>query len=237
MIKGGEQYRIISDQVGSPRLVINTASGTVVQRIDYDMWGNVTADSNPGFQPFGFAGGIYDHQTELVRFGARDYDPEVGQWTVKDPIDFAGGSENLYAYVGNNSPNSIDTNGKNEILLPFLGFCIASAAGPTVVAAYNGDSLSSVAKTALTSCAIGTLRAIGAVVGPAVTTGSVIAAVIGTIAGSAASSADSASSILNVPNQTPVEPSDMNSPDPVSEDIHKEFCRQNPGAPNCRDCP
>ena len=25
-----------------------------------------------GFQPFGFAGGLYDNQTKLVRFGARD---------------------------------------------------------------------------------------------------------------------------------------------------------------------
>ena len=35
---------------------------------------------------FGFAGGIYDPDTELVRFGARDYDPRVGRWTTKDPI-------------------------------------------------------------------------------------------------------------------------------------------------------
>ena len=33
------------------------------------------------FQPFGFAGGLYDHQTGLIRFGARDYDSEAGRWT------------------------------------------------------------------------------------------------------------------------------------------------------------
>ena len=32
-------------------------------------------DTNPGFQPFGFAGGLYDRGTELTHFGARDYDP------------------------------------------------------------------------------------------------------------------------------------------------------------------
>ncbi|MFZ1827466.1 MAG: RHS repeat-associated core domain-containing protein [Candidatus Competibacteraceae bacterium] len=56
-------------------------------------------DTNPGFQPFGFAGGLYDQDTGLVRFGARDYDPETGRWTAKDPILFAGGDANLFAYV------------------------------------------------------------------------------------------------------------------------------------------
>ncbi len=46
-----------------------------------DAWGQVLADSSPGFQPFGFAGGLWDRDTGLVRFGARDYDPEVGRWT------------------------------------------------------------------------------------------------------------------------------------------------------------
>jgi len=36
-------------------------------------------------QPFGFAGGIYDPDTGLVRFGARGYDAETGRWTAKDP--------------------------------------------------------------------------------------------------------------------------------------------------------
>ena len=41
-------------------------------------------DTNPGFQPFGFAGGLYDPDTGLVRFGARDYDAETGRWTSKE---------------------------------------------------------------------------------------------------------------------------------------------------------
>ena len=99
MIKGGVTYRIITDHLGSPRLVVNTRHRRVAQRIDYDALGNVSTDTNPGFQPFGFAGGLYDRDTGLVRFGARDYDPAVGRWTTKDPIDFAGGDANLYAYA------------------------------------------------------------------------------------------------------------------------------------------
>jgi RHS repeat-associated protein len=61
----------------------------------------VIQDTNPGFQPFGYAGGLYDAATGLVRFGARDYDPSLGRWTAKDPVGLAGGSTNLYAYVRN----------------------------------------------------------------------------------------------------------------------------------------
>ncbi|MEO8801648.1 MAG: RHS repeat-associated core domain-containing protein [Polyangiaceae bacterium] len=49
------------------------------------------------FQPFGFAAGIYDPDTKLVRFGARDYNPRLGRWMTKDPIRF-GGALNFYAY-------------------------------------------------------------------------------------------------------------------------------------------
>ena len=68
-------------------------------------------DSNPGFQPFGFAGGLYDTDTKLVRFGARDYDASTARWTSKDPIGFNGGDPNLYEYVVNDPVNGIDSYG------------------------------------------------------------------------------------------------------------------------------
>jgi RHS repeat-associated protein len=61
--------------------------------------------------PFGFAGGLYDAATGLVRFGARDYDPSVGRWTSKDPVRFAGGM-NIYGYVVNDPVNRLDPTGK-----------------------------------------------------------------------------------------------------------------------------
>jgi RHS repeat-associated protein len=111
MVKGGVTYRIIADPLGSPRLVINTTTGQIVQRLDYDEFGNITMDTNPGFQPFGFAGGLYDPDTRLVRFGARDYDAETGRWTTKDPILFQSSDANLYAYVLNNPTTRVDPSG------------------------------------------------------------------------------------------------------------------------------
>ena len=100
MVKGGVEYRILSDHLGSPRLVVSTVDGSIAERIDYDELGNVLQDTAPGFQPFGFAGGLYDRDTGFVRFGARDYDPATGRWTAKDPASFHGGDTNLYAYAG-----------------------------------------------------------------------------------------------------------------------------------------
>ncbi len=79
MEKGGDTYRIISDHPGSPRMVVDTATGDIVRQMEYDAFGGIETDSNPGFQPFGFAGGLYDPHTGLVRFGARDYDAYTGR--------------------------------------------------------------------------------------------------------------------------------------------------------------
>ncbi|MEX2282347.1 MAG: RHS repeat-associated core domain-containing protein [Gemmatimonadota bacterium] len=128
MVRSGTTYRIITDQLGSVRLVVNSTTGQVVQRIDYDEYGNITADSNAGFQPFGYAGGLLDSQVGLTRFGARDYDAVAGRWTAQDPIGFTGGSPNLYEYVGNDPVNAIDPTGKFIDLgldLAFIGYDIA----------------------------------------------------------------------------------------------------------------
>lgn len=111
MLKDGATYRIVSDHLGSVRVVVNSADGAIAQRMDYAASGNVVYDSNPGFQPFGFVGGIHDRHTGLTRFGARDYDPQTGRWTAKDPILFAGGDTNLYRYAAGDPVNWVDPGG------------------------------------------------------------------------------------------------------------------------------
>jgi RHS repeat-associated protein len=114
MIRGGEKFAFVSDERGSVRMVVAMGSGSVVQELRYDVWGRVVFDSNPGFQPFGYAGGIYDDATGLVRFGARDFDAEIGRWLSKDPIGFKDGY-NLFVYVRNDPINSIDIEGESSI--------------------------------------------------------------------------------------------------------------------------
>ena len=111
MVTQSGNYRILADHLGSPRLVVDASTGAIAERIDYDEWGQVLQDTNPGFQPFGFAGGLYDRDTGLVRFGARDFDPQTGRWTNKDPLLFGGGDGDVYAYVGNDPIDFFDPSG------------------------------------------------------------------------------------------------------------------------------
>jgi RHS repeat-associated protein len=108
MVRDGRTYRFIADQLGSVRLVIDAASGEIVQQLAYDAFGRVLSNTNPGFQPFGFAGGLYDDDTRLAHFGAREYDAAVGRWISRDPLLFDGGNDNLYAYVGSDPVNQRD---------------------------------------------------------------------------------------------------------------------------------
>ena len=120
MIKGGTTYRIISDHLGSVHLVVNASTDAIAQQMNYDEFGRVIQDTNPGFQPFGFAGGLYDRDTGLTRFGARDYDPETGRWTTKDPIGFGGGDINLYVYSASDPINWIDPSGLEFICHDYM---------------------------------------------------------------------------------------------------------------------
>jgi RHS repeat-associated protein len=113
---GSDQRIIDSDQVGSVRLVVNVAdTSDVLFRAEYTAFGEMTVlDGDVEATPFGFAGGLFDADTRLTRFGARDYDPHVGRWTSKDPILWGGGQVNIYEYVGGNPVHWIDPGGLSK---------------------------------------------------------------------------------------------------------------------------
>ena len=106
-------YRVLTDERGSVRMVlrVDTATPSVVQRIDYDPWGAPTfVTGGENVQPFGYAGSIWLNHARFWHMGARDYDPAIGRWTSKDPIRFSGGM-NLYEYAGGDPVNYIDVDG------------------------------------------------------------------------------------------------------------------------------
>lgn len=108
--QNGNKFKIVTDHLGSLRLVVSK-SGRILQMMEHDEFGRVMQDTRPEFMPFGFAGGLYENRSGLVRFGARDYDPQTGRWTMKDPIRFEGGDTNLYGYVLQDPVNFIDPTG------------------------------------------------------------------------------------------------------------------------------
>ena len=109
MMAGGATYYLLTDQVGT------FACGCRFQRrhrqedrLRLASGTSSRTRTRPSAVPFGFAGGLHDRDTGLVRFGYRDYSPELGRFTAKDPIDFAGGDTNLYAYTMYDPVNFID---------------------------------------------------------------------------------------------------------------------------------
>ena len=106
----GTLYLVVKDERGSVRQLIDPA-GLVAEKYEYDEWGKELPGA-PAVRKslFGFAGGVYDPDTGLVRFGARDYDPALGRWTTKDAIRFTGGW-NLYGYCNADPINCVDPSG------------------------------------------------------------------------------------------------------------------------------
>ena len=128
MTQDMQTYYLHYDQVGSLRAISNQQH-QIVKEITYDTFGNILQDTNKEFKIlFGFAGGLQDQDTNLVHFGYREYDPQTGKWTAKDPIDFEGGDANLYGYVLGDPVGFVDPEGLNPLLV-----------GRGVPAAMGGD--------------------------------------------------------------------------------------------------
>ncbi len=127
--EGGASLLVVTDRLGSPVALVDGATGKAMETIAYDAWGRVTADTGPSTLPIGFAGGLRDPDTSLVRFGARDYDTTAGRWTGPDPILYAAGDTNLYRYAGGDPVNATDPSG----LMPWL---------PPTEAGFVGDGSS-----------------------------------------------------------------------------------------------
>ena len=144
MRRGGFRPRhlVLSSRLGAPlqrdglgRVVVREervhSCGETAQRLDYDSFGRVLCDTNPGFQPFGFQSGLYDPDTGLVEFGCRWYDAETGRWISKDPILLDGGW-NVYAFCGNDPINRMDPSGEDFMSFMFAASDFFAGFGDTI---------------------------------------------------------------------------------------------------------
>jgi RHS repeat-associated protein len=88
----------------------------LVENYTYDANGNRVRTTTSA----GSLSAEYDAQDRLTH----DYEPETGRWISKDPISFAGGDTNLYAYVANDPVNNVDVSGlANTPPCPYSSLC------------------------------------------------------------------------------------------------------------------
>ncbi|MDA8178745.1 MAG: PASTA domain-containing protein [Deltaproteobacteria bacterium] len=165
--RNGVRYYVATDQLGTPKTVMD-ATGSVVKAVEYDAWGVRLSDTNPSFDlPIGFAGGIPESATGLVRFGFRDYEPGTGRWAAKDPIFFRGGQGNLFSYVDGDPVTYKDPTG--QWIWVAAGGVIGAGVNVTLTAWANGglSSLSSeqIMAAAASGFVSGTVGALGGPLG------------------------------------------------------------------------
>lgn len=98
---------------------LSDAAGTVLNRYAYSPFGERLLAQEGVANPFQFVGrfGVMSEGNGLEFMRARFYSTQTGRFTAPDPIGFAGGSINLYAYVHNQPTNFIDPTGY-RVLVP-----------------------------------------------------------------------------------------------------------------------
>jgi len=105
--QNGKYYWYRNDHLGTPQTLVD-AAGNVVWQARYTAFGKADILVDTVENNLRFPGQYFDAETGLHYNYHRYYDPLTGRYTQPDPIGFAGGEVNWYAYVGNNPVSWID---------------------------------------------------------------------------------------------------------------------------------
>jgi RHS repeat-associated protein len=107
----GQAFYYHADSEGSVRLVTDAAA-QVVNRYDYDSYGNRLTAIEAVWQPYTWKGREYiGGGVNVYHNRARIYDPALGRFTTEDPLGYAAGDTNLYAFGWNNPRRWNDPSG------------------------------------------------------------------------------------------------------------------------------
>ena len=96
--------------------LLTDANGDDVGRYRYDAFGNTleASGARAAENPYRFSTKELHAQSGLYDYGYRFYSAGLGRWINRDPIREAGGV-NLYAMVGNDSVNFVDSDGLRPV--------------------------------------------------------------------------------------------------------------------------
>jgi len=101
------------------------SAGNVGGPAGYDPYGVPEGTSAPA--PFGYTGELQDPNTGLVNLRARTYNPLVGQFLTRDPLEQQTGQ--AYAYAGGDPVNNADPSGRSQCAFR-AGYLQLSLSGP-----------------------------------------------------------------------------------------------------------
>ena len=100
-------YHYASDEMGSITHV--TAENEILNRYEYDAWGNAEVCEEQVANRFRFNGQQYDPVSQQYYLRARFYNPVIARFTQEDT--YRGDGLNLYAYCRNNPVYYVDPSG------------------------------------------------------------------------------------------------------------------------------
>jgi RHS repeat-associated protein len=109
---GGTEHYLI-DPVGST-VALTSGTGAVQTEYSYEPFGTAAAGGASSGNELRYTG-REDDGTGLYYYRARYYHPGLQRFIAEDPIGFAGGDVNLYAYVFNNPANFTDPLGLDGV--------------------------------------------------------------------------------------------------------------------------
>jgi RHS repeat-associated protein len=111
---GGTTAWYFTDKLGSVRDIVS-ASGTELDHIVYDSFGNIVTETDAANgDRFKYAGMEYDPVPGLYFDRARTFGAVIGRFLSLDPMGFRARDPNLYRYVGNAPTNGTDPTGKQQ---------------------------------------------------------------------------------------------------------------------------
>jgi RHS repeat-associated protein len=105
-----------ADGNGNVAALFSVTNGTVTASYEYGPFGETIRESGPmaKLNVLRWSSKYADDETDLVYYGYRYYNPSMGRWLNRDPIEEEGGHD-LYAFVGNDPGNYVDSLGLEEI--------------------------------------------------------------------------------------------------------------------------
>jgi RHS repeat-associated protein len=109
--KARTYYHYVSNEANSVTHV--TDENSVLNKYEYDAFGNTTTCEEKVHNPFRYRGQQFDAITNQYYLRARYYNPVIGRFTQEDT--YHGDGLNLYAYCANNPVKYYDPSGYSKV--------------------------------------------------------------------------------------------------------------------------